>query len=218
MTRDAMTPATIDVAEEFSGEVPASGAKLHVSIHGSRLFTGNATFTEAAEVRKLVDTLAGTGVGAKDVELANVHVDVNKGVFTTSSSATYSVRIKCSDPARLPSVLDAIAQQKHCVLQTIEWSFDGATTLRAEWLAICAERAKAKAAAIAGAVGLKLTGVERISEDTPERIVHERVVPGPGMAMMRARSAATVSSELGGLELAPSKPMTVRLKASFRVE
>ena len=127
-----------------------------------------------------------------------------------------SVRIKCSDPARLPSVRDAVAQQKHCVLQTIEWSFDGATTLRAEWLAICAERAKAKAAAIAGAVGLKLTGVERISEDTPERIVHERVAPG--MGMMRARSAATVSSELGGLELAPSKPMTVRLKASFRVD
>jgi uncharacterized protein YggE len=212
-----MISATIDVAEEFSGEVPASGAKLHVSIHGSRLFTGKAAFTEAAEVRKLVDALASTGVGAKEVELKNVHVDVSKGVFTTSSSATYDVRIKCSDPARLPSLLDAVAQQKHCVLQTIEWGFDGATALRAEWLALCAERAKAKATAIAAAVGLELAGVERISEDTPERIVHERVAPG-GMGMMRARSSATVSSELGGLELAPSKPMTVRLRASFRVK
>jgi uncharacterized protein YggE len=211
-----MTPPTIDVAEEFSGEVPASGAKLHVSIHGSRLFTGNAAFTEAAEVRKLVDALAGTGIGTKDVELANVHVDVNKGVFTTSSSATYSVRIKCSDPARLPSILDAVAQQKHCLLQTIEWSFDGVTTLRAEWLAICAERAKAKAAAIAAAVGLQLAGVERISEDTPERIDQERVAPGT--TMLRSRSSATVASELGGLELAPSRPMTVRLRASFRVQ
>ena len=101
------------------------------------------------------------------------------------------------------------------MLQTIEWCFDGATALRAGWLAICAERAKAKATAIARAVGLELAGVERIAEDVPERIVHERFAAAPGM--MRARSSTTVASELGGLELAPSRPMTVRLRASFRV-
>ena len=206
---------TIDVSEEYTGEVPASGATLMLSIQSSRLFTGNAALTEAAEVRKLVDALAVAAVGPKDVELANVHVDVNKGMFTTSSSATYTLRIKCTDAARLPAVLDAIAQQKHCTLSNVDWNFDGVTARRAEWLAICAERAKTKADAIARAVGCELTGLERITEEGAERVAHEHAVPG---AMLRARASTSVASELGGLELAPTRSVKVRLRASFRVK
>jgi uncharacterized protein YggE len=210
------SPATIHVSEEHSGEVPASGAKLFVSVQGSRVFSGNSAMTEAAEVRRLIDALVAAGAGPRDVELVNVHLDVKQGVFSKSSSATYSMRILCPDPTRLTSLLDAIADQKNCTLQRVAWDFGATNERRAEWLALCAQRARAKAAAIATALGHELGGVERIVEErTPEAELRIQTFGDVLPAM--ARRSASVSEELGGLELSPTRTLTVKLQAYFKL-
>lgn len=206
---------TIQVSEEHTGEVPASGAKLFVDVQGSRLLTGNAAVTEAAEVRRLIDALVGAGAGPQDVDLVNVHIDVNKGVFSKSSSATYSLRIACPDPAKLTALLDVVAEQRNCTLRRIAWDFASASERRAEWLALCAERARGKAQAIAAALGHELAGVDRIIEDRPkEAELRIQAFEPVGMAM---RARASVAEELGGLELSPTQTLTVKLQAYFRL-
>ena len=209
------TPPTIQVSEEHTGDIPASSAKLFVDVQGSRLFSGGSAATEAAEVRRLIDALVAAGAGPKDAEIVNVHLDVQKGVFSKSSSATYSLRILCPDPGRLTSLLDAIADQKNCTLQRVAWDFGGTNERRAEWLALCAGRARAKASAIAAALGHELAGVERIVEErTPEAELRVQTLGAvPGMA----RRSVSVSDELGGLELSPRRALTVKLTAYFRL-
>jgi uncharacterized protein YggE len=136
-------------------------------------------------------------------------------VFSRSSSATYSLRILCPDPTRLTSLLDAIADQKNCTLQRVAWDFASTNERRAEWLALCAQRARAKAAAIAAALGQELGGVDRIVEErTPEAELRIQTFGGVAAMAQRTRS---VSEELGGLELSPTRTLTVKLQAFFRL-
>jgi uncharacterized protein YggE len=173
--------------------------------------------TEAAEVRRLVDALVAAGAGPRDVELVNVHLDVKQGVFSKSSSATYSMRIQCPDPTRLTSLLDAVADQKNCSLQRVAWDFASTNERRAEWLALCAVRAKTKAAAIATALGLELGGVDRIVEErTPEAELRIQTFGG-AVPVMAARRSVSVTDELGGLELSPTRTLTVKLQAYFKL-
>jgi hypothetical protein len=125
------------------------------------------------------------------------------------------MRILCPDPTRLTSLLDAIADQKNCTLQRVAWDFGATNERRAEWLALCAQRARAKAAAIATALGHELGGVERIVEErTPEAELRIQTFGDVLPAM--ARRSASVSEELGGLELSPTTHFPTRAAAKPR--
>ena len=68
---------------------------------------------------------------------------------------------------------------------------------------------------IAAALGHELGGVDRIVEErTPEA---ELRIQSFGAPLAMARRSASVSEELGGLELSPTRTLTVKLQAFFRL-
>jgi uncharacterized protein YggE len=210
-------PGLLELTEHAETEVPASSAELRVVITGTRLFVGGSAWREAAEVRRLIEGLRHYGAGDNDVTLANVAVDVSKGVIAKSSSATYRLRVACHDLTRLPSYLDAVSDLKNARLEGVRWIFDGAEGKRLECMRRCVDQAKAKAAAIAEALGEPLGGVFRVQDAASIAPVRETAVPlgmpAPPMAMARAR----VSDELAGLDLRPSETVRVALKIVFRI-
>jgi uncharacterized protein YggE len=209
------SPALLELTEHAEAEVPASSAELRVVVTGTRLFSGGATWKEAAEVRRLVEGIRQCGAGDHDVTLANVVVDVSKGVIAKSSSATYHLRVACRDLARMPSYLDAVSDLKNARLEGVRWIFAGAESKRLECMRRCVDQAKAKAAAIAEALGERLGGVFRVQDAASIAPVLESAVPRGMVVPSMAR--ASVSQELAGLDLAPSETVRVSLKIVFRI-
>jgi uncharacterized protein YggE len=209
------SPGLLELTEHAEAEVPASSAELRVVIAGTRLFTGGAAWKEAGEVRRLIEGLRHCGAGEHDVTLANVAVDVSKGVITKSSSATYHLRVACRDLSRMPSYLDAVADLKNARLEGVRWVFAGAEGKRLECMRRCVEQAKAKAAAIAETLGEPLGGVFRVQDAASIAPVRESTASLGVMVPSMAR--ARVSEELSGLDLAPNETVRVSLKIVFRI-
>ncbi|OGQ88836.1 MAG: hypothetical protein A2289_20805 [Deltaproteobacteria bacterium RIFOXYA12_FULL_58_15] len=218
-------PATIQVVEQFFGRVPATAAKLLVSVSGERLFTGRAALKEAVEVRKLIDEVREHGVAEKDVGLESLSVDVSKGLITKSSSAKYLLGIWCQDISQIPAMLDVISKQKNCKLSHIEWDYDGHEATKQEWLKTCVERARAKATAMCAGLGVSLGPVYQVSTEPlgDKKLDADNYYGAPGAVLscessdLEVRRRATVADTLSGTELAPNKDMGVRVTISFKI-
>ena len=90
-------PATIEVTEQVLDDVPATGANLFVTVSASKLFTGKAALKQAVEVKRLIDDLREHGITEEEVSLCSVFVNVEKGIFSKSSTAIYRLNVHCGD-------------------------------------------------------------------------------------------------------------------------
>jgi uncharacterized protein YggE len=212
-------PPTLEVTERVWDEVPAAHARLFVVVEGSRLFTGNAALEQAAEVRALVEALRPAGVGAGDVQLLGVAAHVTSGLLGKSSSGRYTLAIRCRDVARLPACLDAITAQKACSLTHTEWDHGpAADARRAGWLREAIDRARAKAEAMAAALGAPLAGVRSVTERTlgdpryADVQTHLHALAAPG-SMARGRTMAMAAPDF--TDLAPSARMGVEVRVVY---
>jgi uncharacterized protein YggE len=216
MTTD---PSLLHVTEQATGELPPRAARIHVTLTATKLFSGRAALTKSEELRRLAEALVAQGVPDDALSLEGAAIDVSTGLFSKSSSVTYRVRIQISDLDTIAGVLDAIATAKQANLTHIDWNHGSGSD---ELVAQCAERAAAKARRIAAALGATLGDVHEVRE---EQIV-EPAAQAPAMfgmdamashmtAMKRAR--ASISDELAGLDLAPTKPIAVRVAVTYRL-
>src|SRR6185437_2133667 len=98
------------------------------------------------------------------------------GLLTKSSSATYTLRVRCNKLDTLADVLGAITSQKTVELQNLEWGYPDDEALRTGWLVKCAQRANERAKQLSEALGVKLLGVHRFGE--PEANAHAQMYRG----------------------------------------
>ncbi len=157
-------PDLLRVVITREDELEASHADLRVTVRGSSLVTGSAALTKAREVAALVSALGGIGVPEGSIRVEDVAVQVESGLLTKSSSATYTLKIRCAKLESLADVLGVITSQKNVQLGHIDWGYPESDDLRTRALVDCATRATERARRIADALGVKLLGVHRFGE------------------------------------------------------
>ncbi len=206
-------PTVIAVDVTHDEELEADGFDLFVTVRGSSVFTGRAVFEKAAEVRALVDSLGAAGIARTDVTLMGLHVDVESGLMSKSSSAVYALRVRSSQVEQLAPAVTAIAQAKSATLSRLVWRYpEGEETTQA-MLRSAIRKARGRAEAMAEGAGLRIDSVSRVT--TPGAVIEP--VPGgpphlgspaygsgaPGIGMDRARRVDL------GLEVAPTRKVSV---------
>jgi uncharacterized protein YggE len=155
---------TISVTATRHQEVAADKADLQVTIKGSTLVTGSAALKKAKEVNELVTALLGVGVKEDDLSLRGIQVQNSSGVLTRTSSASYSLRIRCSRLELLGEILGVIGAHKNVSLDHLTWRYPDLKPMQKEWLDCCIAEAKERATHIAAALGVKLLGLHSFSE------------------------------------------------------
>lgn len=212
------TESLLHVCEQAWGIARPTAAILHVTLTGTKLFSGRAALTKSEELRKLVEALRERGVSEDAIALEGAHIDVSTGLFSRSSSVTYRASVRLLDLELLAPALDAIASAKQATLSHVEWDFRGARV--DELLADCATRAVAKAKRLAASLGVTLGGVHEVREEEmgdAHGMPHVRCAAMAGGMISAMKGRASVSSELEGLDLAPTKSVGVRVLIAYRV-
>ncbi len=216
---DPTTLPLLEARDSATGDVSPTSAFVHVVLTGNRFFSGRAAFAKAEELRQLATALEARGVPETALALEGASVDVTSGLFTKSSSVTYRVRITVEDLEKLGGVLDSIAEAKKASLTHLEWNYDDSADQELAILRKAGERAAAKARVLAEAVGARLGALHSVREERegePKSPVSGHFA-APQMAM-RARLSESIEHELGGLDLAPKKKVTIRVVVAFRLE
>lgn len=208
---------TISVTAIRREEVSADKADLHVTIKGSSVVTGNAALKKAKEVNELVTALLAIGVKEDELSLRGIQVHNSSGVLTRTSSASYSLRIRCSHLELLGEILGSIGAQKNVTLDYLSWRYPDFTPMQKAWLDDCIKEAKERATHIAGALGVKLLALQSFSEvwKDPEDVA-ARTDPGPAGRM---RVLAEVTKEFSlGFDLTHSKVVEQRVDLAYVVD
>lgn len=216
---ETQTKSTLEVSETAWAEIPPLAADLNITLRAERFFSGNAALSQAEELRRLSDALKACGIEERHISLVGAMLHTESGLFTKSSSVTYRVRIHLTDPGRVTSVLDVIANAKKATLTNIEWDYEGPNPAFIDLLRTCSERAQAKASLLAQSLGTTLKGVHTVREERIEAPEMAMLGYGsfatPGAARASASLASPISTQLEGLDLAPKKKIGVRLQVVF---
>ena len=205
---------TISITATRRKEVAADKADVHVTIKGSSLVTGSAALKKAKEVNELVTALLAVGVKEDELSLRGIQVHSSSGVLTRTSSASYSLRIRCSRLELLGEILGAISAQKNASLDHLTWRYPDLTPMQKEWLDSCIAEAKERAAHIAAALGVKLLALHSFSEvwKDPEEVV----IRAQGPVVARSRE---LTSEIDlGFNLSHSKVVEQRVDLTYVVD
>lgn len=224
-TEERTNEEQIQVSEQHAEDVPASAAELTVVVEGSELFGGRAALEKAKEVRALRDALAEVGLPTEAVSLRGLQAHVATGLFTRSSSATYTLAIRVDDLEQLTPAFAAVVQAKQATLRDVRWIYEPAPEVIEAWLARCAKRARGAASSLASALGTSLGPVAYCRSQVLGRdlmqphhvVVHHLAMP----AAAKSHSAASMFLDEdgfgGGAELAPTRRMGVQVQLGFRL-
>jgi uncharacterized protein YggE len=206
---------SIDFVETVEEEIEARGVVLQVTVKGSSWFTGEAALTKAAEVAKLVDALRGAGLVEQTISVRSIALQQTSGVIGKSSSASYTLKIKCDNLELLPEVLGAITGAKNVTLDSMQWTYGDMSEKEAEWAAKAVEQANRKAARIAQAMQCDLDGLSQCSVASLDLAVPMRGFGRPSEDYEpSARMSRTVNI---GTSLVHTKMAGVRLTLRYRV-
>lgn len=205
----------ITIRETSTSDVNASGAKLKVNIAGQSFFTGNEAFKKAAEVANLVSALKKLGLSEDDILLLNVSTEVDSGILTKTSSATYHLLVNCQSITMLGRVLAAISSQKNAKLSAIAWQYSGLEKTKQDLIQTTVRAAKETAHAVADSLEVPLLGIHKLSYDLSGLDTELRVPEGSSYPM-RARKAKTAALE--SLELSHTTTLSLTVSAEFMVD
>ncbi len=97
----------------------------------------------------------------------DVSVKTETGFFNKSSKGTYKIVVRVENLQLIPHALGAIAEQKNCRLNFIEWIFNE-DEARVEVAREALIKAKRKADVMASAVGYKIVGIKNCSDEYVE--------------------------------------------------
>jgi len=197
-------------------DVEATGAELHVSIQGTSLVTGSAALKKAREVAQLVTDLATVGVAETDVRLQGVQANVSTHLLGKTSAAVYALKIHVGSLERVGDVVGVIAAQKNTTLSEIEWQYPPQPPLRAAWLAACVREANERARVAAEALGVKVVGVHRLSEE-----LHDPEAGPRGPAMLAETSGFAARARMTrddlGMDVSHTKRVTLKATIEYRI-
>ncbi len=152
-------PDKITVQATFEEELAADRAVIDFQIAGESFWSGDEALARAREVREVVDALKQTGIAEADITLRDVVAETQKGVFTDSSSARYTLRAVCRDLNRVADVLVQATRPKHTTLSSVDWRFPDDPAFDDERVAKALVRANRRAAVMAEALGVAIRGV-----------------------------------------------------------
>ena len=190
---------------------PRCGA-LHVSLTALNLFSGRAALTKSEELRQLDTALAGRGL-PDALSLEGASLDVDTGLFSRSSTVTYRAVVRVTDLELLPAALEVVSEAKQATLSFLSWEYP--TSAPDELVAACAAAAAAKARTLARALGVTLGGLHEARTETDAPPAGPQVVHlGGRYGVMKARTSS-VTSELAGLDVGPTRQLGVRVSLAF---
>lgn len=210
-------PDCLQVVVTQKVEIEADRADLFINVKGSSWVNGRAALTQAREVSKLVADLKAIGVSEADIELRNVRAEVTSGILSKSSTAHYSLRVRCRALDRLDEILGTATAQKNVELQSIQWGYPQAEEEELARLEECLRKAGARAQRMAAALGVKLVGVHSVVET-----LHDSENPNyqatvrldlAGGSMARARYGGEL-----GVEVTHRKEIQHQVNVQYRVE
>ena len=215
--RSISDTGNILVTVSHEEEIEADHADLFVTIRGASLFTGQAALTKAREVAQLVAALQAVGISDSEIRLQGVRADVTSGVLGKTSSATYSLKIRCARLEMLAETLGAITSQKNTSLQSLVWGYADNEEQKLQWLDACIAQANAKAQRVAAGLEVRLLGVVSFSETytDPEAGVSPRS-QSDGFGVSRARNPSTFTEDLG-MEVSHTKTIKLTISVTYRV-
>jgi len=216
--KSAAETGRITVSADTEAEIEADHVELFVTIRGSSLFTGRAALTKARELAQLVADLQAAGVAEAEIKLQGVRAEVTTGVLGRSSSALYSLKIRCSRLESLADVLGAITSQKNTTLNQMLWGYSEYESLRLERLEECVRRARHRAERIAAGLGVRLIGVARCTEggSDPEGGVFAQPMQRFGVEHARTRALDARVEDLG-MDVSHSKRITLSITVEYYV-
>jgi hypothetical protein len=208
-------PDLLHVKAEWEESVAANVAELHVAIRGTTFIVGNAALQKAREVKELVEIVRAIGLEEQDIVLDSVNASSATGnLLAQSTSATYSLRLRCRNLERMPLVLGAIAAQKHATLGLIAWEYPDTEVDRIGRLARATAIARGRAERIAAELGMRITGLHKcdasLTEPDEDGCFRETV---------RTRSRAARVQELDlGVAITHTGSFGATVACAFRVE
>lgn len=206
------TPDTLQVSASERLEVEASHADLLFTCKGSSLITGQAALTQAREVQRLVGDLKAAGIAEDDIELRNVKAEVSSGIFSKSSSASYSLRARCRQLEQLGDVLAAATEQKNVTLERLEWRYPEGSEAEVAALERCYQAASAKARRLAAALGVELGAVFSARDTVVDSEAAYQGQVDIQLGLYRARATSD-----SGLEMRHRKEMTYSVTVLYRL-
>ena len=207
-------PDVLIIIADHYEDLSADRAELIVTVQGSSLVTGRAALSKAKEVARLVDELEHAGIAADDISLEDVQAEVSSGILGKSSSATYRLRVRCKNLDLLPEALGAVTAAKNAKLEDIEWRYPDSHSRQIGWLEAAIRRANSKGVAAAGALGARITGVHKLTE---QRLDVEAAPAPPGGVAYLTMSRRAERVDLG-FSLNHQKRAGVRVTIEYRID
>jgi uncharacterized protein YggE len=212
--KSAQGPDLLQVVVTHEDELAATHADLRVTVRGSSLVTGDAALKKAREVAAMVQALAAVGIAEDAIRVEDISVQVESGLLTKSSSATYTLKVRCTKLDSLADVLGAVTAQKNAEIGHIDWGYAEPDELRTRWLVDCAARATERARQIAAALGVRLLGVHTFGEPDVQAASPTEYAP---RGMLGGTARARMGAADLGLSVAHNKKIVVRVVAAFRI-
>lgn len=208
-------PDLITVETSHVAEVRADHAFIYLRIEGSAAFSSKAVANQSKEVAEFLERLTALGVPTDAAEVTGVEASASKEGLRRSSMAVHHVRIRIRDLKQLPSIIGLVPQLKQVELQGIEWGYDSLRELRLEWLKICLDESRKKAAVVVDRLDQRLGGVHRFSEKLEDH--HEYPRFPRSMAIASLARGALESPEPPHVELSHTRRVILRATVSYLV-
>lgn len=210
-----MNEGVMRVSASERGEVMASQAKLHIRVEGETFVFGNAALTRSREVAEMMGRLKELGLKEEEAQVTSVYTRTQSGFLTKGTKAIFKLLITVSNLANLPEYLGVMNSQKNVELGSLEWVYEEDEKLL-ELSTKAISKAHAKAQAMAGAIGYRITGIRACSDSselphTTQDVVFQIQEAAP--ARMRAQ-AATLDM---GTEFKASKEIGASVVVEFTV-
>ncbi|HLZ07323.1 MAG TPA: SIMPL domain-containing protein [Chloroflexota bacterium] len=144
----------------------------------------------------VVAAIKGLGIPDKDIQTVGVSLYpmFNQGQTVSGYTASNNVSVLVENVDQAGPVLDAVVKAGANESSNVQFGLKDETAARNQALALAATDARSKADALAGALGLKITGVQSVSESSGSN----PIVVSP-MAMTSAPSAPTIPIQPGEL-------------------
>ena len=197
---------TITIVEQQEGDVSPNAGRAYVAIEAQRLLSGERILSDSAGVRGLIDELSARGIFEDSISIAGVRAEVRKGMLEDDNAAGYTVCVECDDTSLAPALLAVVASQDACELIRMEWSYNDDEKVK-EWLEACVERARGMADAAAGALGVKVKGVQNLAVETLEEESFSVAASDDSDAKKKTTTETLV----------PTRRMAVLVEATFLV-
>ena len=199
------------ITVEHDVRIDAVGARVHVTVRAQSSLAATAAAKKVAEVRALVESLAGAGIPESSIDVTGIQIATGQGKILVSQEVRITLEVAVGNE-QLPEVLGIFAARQGLTVDQIEWTYDqfeASISATAEAMRM----ARRKADAVAAAAGLRVVGITSASDSWS--------MPSPRVEM--ASFAADSRMRVGaapldmGLTMSSSTKLSVRLTVDFQV-